>query len=293
MSHEVYQMTTSPTQKMSFKLLYITRSEYDQGWHSTSHTHHFTELFYIVKGRGSFILPDQEIPVKENDLVIINPNTEHTEKSNEKDSLEYIALGIEGLAFTLPDEAEEKSPIGLYTYHGERRDVLFYLNRLLDEIQDAQESYETICQNIIEILIVKLQREKKFTIAKTESQNMNKSVAFIKHYINQNYREDITLDTLAEVGHMNKYHLAHSFKRDIGISPIEYLNSVRIREAKILLESTDYTISEIAGINGFSSQSFFTQAFKRKTSITPSGYRKKAAMQLSEKQNNGQVPPPQ
>src|SRR5699024_4421088 len=133
MSHEVYQMTEPASEKLSFKLLYVTRSEYDQGWHSTSHTHHFTELFYIVKGKGAFILPNKEVPVKENDLVIINPNIEHTERSNEKDSLEYIALGIEGLTFSLPEENNEteefEAPIGLYTYRGERRDILFYLNR--------------------------------------------------------------------------------------------------------------------------------------------------------------------
>lgn len=274
MSHEIYQMTKSSSKKMPFKLLYITRSEYDKGWHSTSHTHHFTELFYIVKGKGSFILSNKEIPVKENDLVIINPNIEHTEKSNEQDSLEYIALGIEGLSFSPPKGQE--APIGLYTYRGERDDILFYLNNLLDEVQHSQEEYEVICQNIIEILIVKLRRAKNFTVAKTESQNMNKAVAFVKYHINQNYREDITLDTLANVGHINKYYLAHTFKKDIGISPIEYLNNVRIREAKTLLETTDYSIAEIAAFNGFSSQSFFTQAFKRTTNKTPSTYRKAA-----------------
>lgn len=272
MSHEIYQMTQSSSKKMPFKLLYITRSKYDKGWHSTSHTHHFTELFYIVKGKGSFILSNKEIPVKENDLVIINPNIEHTEKSNEQDSLAYIALGIEGLSF-LPPEGQE-APIGLYTYRGERQDILFYLNNLLDEIRHNQDEYEVICQNIIEILIVKLRREKNFTVAKTASQNMNKAVAFVKYHINQNYREVITLDTLARVGHINKYHLAHTFKKDIGISPIEYLNNIRIREAKILLETTDYTIAEVAAFNGFSSQSFFTQAFKRTTNKTPSTYRK-------------------
>src|SRR5699024_10738474 len=154
MSYEVYQMKEVSTKKMPFKLLYVTRSEYDKGWHSTQHTHHFTELFYIVKGKGSFLLPDQEIPVKENDLVIINPNVEHTEQSNYEDSLEYIALGIEGLSFSLPDE--QHSQLGLYTYQGEREDILFYLNKLLDEIQDGHDEYEVICQNIIEILIVKL-----------------------------------------------------------------------------------------------------------------------------------------
>ncbi|WP_077328690.1 AraC family transcriptional regulator [Virgibacillus siamensis] len=272
MSYEVYKVKNFPINKMRFKLLYVTRSEYDKGWHSTQHSHHFTELFYIVKGQGSFVLPDDEIPVKENDLVIINPNVEHTEKSNWKDSLEYIALGIEGFSFSLTDEKE--SQMGLFTYQGDRDDILFYLNKLLDEIQHNNEEYEIICQNIIEILIVKLRRGKRFTIKKTESKNINKATAFIKYYINQNYRDPITLDTLAKVGHLNKYYLAHTFKHDMGISPIEYLNKIRIREAKILLDTTDYNIAEIAAITGFSSQSFFAQAFKRTTNKTPTSYRR-------------------
>src|SRR5699024_10915109 len=115
MSHEVYTMHDFNKIKSPFKLLYVTHSEYDKVWHSTSHTHDFNDLFYIVSGNGAFVLSDQEISVKENDLVIINPYVEHTEKSNKQDSLEYIALGLEGISFSLPDE---ESPIGLFTYQG-------------------------------------------------------------------------------------------------------------------------------------------------------------------------------
>ncbi|API93319.1 AraC family transcriptional regulator [Virgibacillus pantothenticus] len=271
MSYEVYQIKDSKHEKPPFKLLYITHSKYDKGWHSTQHTHHFSELFYIVKGKGSFVLVDQEIPIKENDLVIINPNVEHTEKSNLHDSLEYIALGIEGLFFS---SADKRNHLGLYRFQVDRNNILFYLNRLLEEIQLSKENYEIICQNIIEIMIIKLQRDKKLTINQTASPNINKASAFIMYYINQNYRDSITLDKLAEVGHINKYYLAHTFKKDMGISPIEYLNRVRIKEAKLMLETTDYSIAHIAAFTGFSSQSFFTQAFKRLTSQTPSKYRK-------------------
>ncbi|GAA0419481.1 MAG: AraC family transcriptional regulator [Bacillota bacterium] len=272
MSYEVYKVKEFATRNVPFKLLYITHSEYDRGWHSTKHTHHFTELFYIVKGKGSFLLSNHEIPVKENDLVIINPNVEHTEKSNLYDSLEYIALGIEGLTFA--HVKENSSQMGLYTYQGDRENILFYLHSLLNEVQQGNEEYEVICQNIIEILMVKLRRGKMLEIQKTEPKNINKAAAFIMYYINQNYREPITLDTLAEIGHINKYYLAHTFKKDMGISPIEYLNQVRIREAKILLDTTDYHIGNIAEFTGFSSQSFFTQAFKRATNQTPSAYRR-------------------
>ncbi|MDY0393886.1 helix-turn-helix domain-containing protein [Virgibacillus halophilus] len=274
MSYELYQMDNFTAEKLPLKLLYVTHSAYDKGWHSTQHTHHFTELFYIVKGKGSFLLKGQEIPVKENDLVIINPNIEHTEKSNWQDSLEYIALGIEGLTFSLPDE--ENSELGIYTYQGDRVDILFYLHKLLSEVQQNENGYEIICQNIIEILIIKLRRDRNFTIGKVQPQKINKSAAFIQYYINQNYRDDITLDKLAEAGHLNKYYLGHIFKQDIGVSPIEYLNQVRIREARKLLETTNYSIADIAAFIGFSSQSFFAQSFKRQTGTTPTRYRKEA-----------------
>ncbi|WP_217588236.1 AraC family transcriptional regulator [Lentibacillus saliphilus] len=281
MAHEVYKLNDLPEVDLAFKLLYITHSEYDKGWHSTSHTHHFTELFYIVKGKGAFVLPTHEVPVKENDLVIINPNVEHTEKSNPKDSLEYIALGIEGISFSLP---RNDSQIGLFTYQGDRDDILFYLNKIIYEIQHQRMDYELICQNIIEILIVKLRRAKNIKVQNNNAQQMRQAVAFAKHYINQNFREDITLDALAKACNINKYYLAHIFKEEIGISPIGYLNHVRIKETQILLETTDHTIAEIASFIGFSSQSFFSQAFKRETDQTPSGYRKNARNQSALKQ---------
>src|SRR5690625_2023591 len=276
MSHHVYNMNHFQKGQTPFKLLYITHSEYDKGWHSTSHSHHFTELFYIVKGKGAFILQNHDIPVKKNDLVIINPNIEHTEKSNIQDSLEYIALGLEGITFSLP---KEDSQIGLFTYQGDREDILFYLRKLLHEVQQGDKDFEVICQNIIEILVIKLRRAKNITVQNNTPQQINQSVALVKHYINQNFREPVTLDMLAKVGNINKYYLAHTFKQDIGISPIEYLNQVRIKEAQTLLETTNFTIAEIARFNGFSSQSFFSQAFRREVDQTPSEYRKQSRHQ--------------
>lgn len=274
MAYEVYKMNELPEASIPFKLLYITQSNYDKGWHSTPHTHHFTELFYIVKGKGAFLLPNDEVPVKENDLVIINPNVEHTEKSNEQDELEYIALGIEGLAFSLPVDEERKTD--LFTYQGNQTDILFYLHKLLREVQYKKDGYEGICRNIIEIIIAKLRRAKNVTVEKNTPRRMNQSVAFVKHYINQNFRDPITLDLLAEVGNINKYYLVHIFKENIEMSPIVYLNQVRIKEAKNLLETTDFSLAEIASFSGFSSQSFFSQVFRREMGQTPSSYRKRS-----------------
>jgi len=63
------------------------------------------------------------------------------------------------------------------------------------------------------------------------------------------------------------------FKQVTGISFKEYLNKVRIEEAKSLLEHTDYSIMEIAVACGYSDQSYFTKVFKKATGITPKQYR--------------------
>jgi quercetin dioxygenase-like cupin family protein len=58
---------------------------------------------YITKGKGTFIYSNKEVSIKEHNLIVINPNIEHTEKSDPDYPLEYIVLGIQGLAFPSPD----------------------------------------------------------------------------------------------------------------------------------------------------------------------------------------------
>lgn len=95
----------------------------------------------------------------------------------------------------------------------------------------------------------------------------------IKEYLDSNYSEPITLDTLTELTHMNKYYMAHSFAKYTGQSPIQYLNQRRMEAACTLLKDTDHSIASISSSVGFSSQSYFTQAFRKKYDMTPIKYR--------------------
>ena len=67
--------------------------------------------------------------------------------------------------------------------------------------------------------------------------------------------------------------MAHAFAKYMGVSPITYLLQKRIEEGKSLLSSTSHSISQIATSLGFSSQSYFSQAFKKATGRTPVQYR--------------------
>ena len=77
-----------------FQLRYISISKYEGDWQSLPHTHHFSELFYVLHGEGAFYIENEKVPVKTDDLVIINPYVEHTEKTLPNDPMEYIVFGV-------------------------------------------------------------------------------------------------------------------------------------------------------------------------------------------------------
>ncbi len=116
-------------------------------------------------------------------------------------------------------------------------------------------------------------RNDNLAIVQNSNALLNRECTQIKNYLDANYSENITLDMLASLSHMNKYYMVHAFTKYIGISPITYLLQKRIQEGKSLLGSTTYSISQISDMLGFSSQSYFSQAFKKATGKTPIQYR--------------------
>ena len=265
------------------RLLYVSTSKYEGDWQSILHSHPFSELFYVINGQGAFLAEGSEFPVKQNDMVIINPHVQHTEKSLPGAPLNYIVLGIEGLSFSFGRLAtaragvsSQPTPDTVYKHNMSKTNVYSYLNIMLEEITEQQEDYEAVCQNLLEVLLICILRSGCLSVVPDNSRLLNRECTQIKNYLDANYSETITLDSLAALTHMNKYYLAHTFTKYVGLSPINYLLQKRIQEGKSLLESTSYSIAQISDLLGFSSQSYFSQAFRKATGMTPMQYRKHA-----------------
>ena len=88
-------------------------------------------------------------------------------------------------------------------------------------------------------------------------------------YIEQHYREKLTVEELAARSGYSASHFARQFTRVYGLSPIQYLNSIRILHAKNLLRTGQYTIAEIAQECGFSNVYYFSRCFKQLTGTPP------------------------
>lgn len=270
MGNTRYQLTDTNHDKIAAKLLFVSSSVYEGDWPSIQHTHYFTELFYVRGGSGKFIVEDKTFSVTQDDLVIINPNVEHTEVSLGTVPLEYVVLGVEGLCFSFNENADYT----VFNYRNRRENLMFYFNSMVAEMEQKEKNYELVCQDLLEVLLVNVVRHAGFTFEVVPAQKTTRECGRAKRYIDSNYMEDITLDTLAEIAHLNKFYFVHAFTNCYGLSPINYLNDKRIRCSKELLQSTDHSIAEIAQLSGFSSQSYFAQSFKKTCGVTAGSYRK-------------------
>ena len=225
-----YELNMDVPPREAIRLMYVSKSRFGGDWNSVPHTHSCTEVFYCVNGRGQFNVEGKMLDVAPDDMVIVNPRTLHTELSYQACPLEYIVLGIEGveILFNQRDQGYTMVKCGAM-----REDLLGLTKMLLREIDAREDGCEMVCQDLTEVLLVKLVR--------TASLSLRVS------------------------------------KREYGASPIDYLMKRRITEAKALLTSTDFSLTQIAEQIGFRSLAYFSKCFRKVEDISPNEYRKTAA----------------
>ena len=103
------------------------------------------------------------------------------------------------------------------------------------------------------------------------------SVARAQHYMEQHYMDNITVEKLANLGYMSKTSFNRHFKKETGVTPIEYLIEVRIKMAKLMLKRKENQVTDIAMRCGFGSSAHFSSCFQKNVGLTPSEYRDKYA----------------
>lgn len=250
-------------------ILFVAVSRDENDWPSEPHSHYFTEIFYITDGRGTFEADGHSFSVEENDLVLLNPYTIHTEFSSASESLEYIVIGIDGLQFV-----HEEHAYLLLKKDAFRKNLRFYFQALADEMQHIFPYRSPFCENLLQIILIHILRNEHISLSLIPAMQVRQECADVKKYMDLHYKEPITLDELAEIVHWNKYHLAHLFTQAYGMPPMRYLQQKRVAESKYLLVATEYSLPLIAHQTGFSSASYYSQSFKKLVHISPQEYRR-------------------
>jgi AraC-like DNA-binding protein len=153
-----------------------------------------------------------------------------------------------------------------------RKDILSFIKKFMSEYEESSFGKEKLLHSLSIIIthelirsILNLEAVKDIVIKKDEIQ-------ITINYMNQNFREKITIESLSKLANMSESNFNRIFKKETGISPIDYLINVRIKKAKKFLREKTNTITEISMNCGFYSISHFSSCFMKQFGMSPSDY---------------------
>ncbi len=170
-----------------------------------------------------------------------------------------------------------------YSHLTNQEEVNYLINRLVHTFTNNTKSKDVILDLMIQELIVRLLQTKAKQVLLKEANSIicDSRIGTVIKYIKEHLTEkNITVDKLSEIACMSTSHFYKQFKNTIGISPVDYINSERIKFAKqLFVEEKNIRIADIAFKSGFNSVSYFNRQFKKNELIAPSAYIKAAKNQ--------------
>lgn len=242
-------------------------------------THDFYEIYYLIKGERNIFIEDKIFTIKENSVVIIPPFYMHKTEGGP-----YKRLNLY-ISSDLLDENEKKfltccaSSFSFELEKNKASAVLSLFKPYLKQQSQKDPLLKRYSLPFAKAFLYMLQTSNLSPVSHsqrvTKSNETESSILDIVAYINNHFRENITLDLLKSKFFISKNTLCKNFQQVMKCSVIEYCSAVRLNEARLLLLTTDKSIEEISRLCGYSSANYFSLFFKSKTGIAPSDYRKK------------------
>ena len=157
-------------------------------------------------------------------------------------------------------------------------DVNHLIERLTYTFTNNNKSKDVLLDLMIQELIVRLLQTKAKSLIINDTNNIfnDTRIGTVIKFIKDNLtNKDITVDQLAKKAYMSTSHFHKQFKNTLGVSPIDYINSEKIKFAKKLIKaSKDIRMSEIAFKAGFNNTSYFNRQFKKMEMMTPAQFKK-------------------
>jgi len=237
-----------------------------------------TEILLIEEGEGEFEIDGRGYTAGAGTLLFYQRGVWHKELST-KHPFRAAYIGFEGLRI-------KGAAPGFFFEEGESPIVRLqeYLPVVRKLMRDAIAEYrrnepesETIANHYLGILFARLARLRLYGDAGERSRvSVKEAVQRARRMIEENYASPITLDALAAETYLNKYHLAHLFKAETGVSPIRFLIYCRMEAAKRYLITTDLLVKQIAELIGYQSEPSFYNIFLKAEGVTPGEFRRRS-----------------
>lgn len=236
----------------------------------TPHWHERLEIIHILKGRGTVTVDFRDIPVSEEDIVIIPPSVLHSVKgSPQRMSSQTVIFTLE----CIPSNREYESVI--HKGMPGHKEMTTLMNFIFQSNQVGKPQKELLLQGYVTSLYGLLVYHRYEHESIHQNPQDSAPIKSVITYIQSHYKEKISLDMLAQISGYSKYYFTRYFFKHTGLSCTQYIKIVRLERARKLLLTTDWNISVISNQTGFESVSYFIKVFKSQEGISPMQYRMK------------------
>lgn len=145
--------------------------------------------------------------------------------------------------------------------------------QMIQELQQCRAGYEELLAMLLRqiFIIINRQMTKERTL---KSDYLDTEMELAQEYFNTNYNKDLNIDDYAASRGMSVSWFIRTFKQYAGTTPMQYIVALRITNAQMLLETTNYNVTEIGNFVGYDNPLYFSRIFKKQKGFSPSEYRK-------------------
>lgn len=250
----------------------------DPNWSFYMHTHENTlEISYVLNGKGVVYCDDRLYEVKPGSIVMKNPKIRHAERTDCDDPLEQVCINIEG--FQLPGEKKNVIPQAETFPVAAAGEMKPFLDALFREmIRNAMSKEKTdpaYLGMLLRSALAAICRCCRQIDDNTERDHHGRLMREVRLYINEHFREGLTLESIADQFHVSIFYLSRQFRKYTGFTVNQYITSCRIGEAQkqfLFQDGADGTVEEVAKQCGYDNLSYFYTVFHKKVGCTPKEY---------------------
>lgn len=232
------------------------------------HWHEHLEMHYVLSGEMELMLDQETFTVREGQLIVANSNVLHGGYCDHSVLVLVLIFAMEDMS----KELAAKNMIFQNVISGDPfiREIMEDLHR---EYMNREDGFRMMCKGQILRLITYMARcYVKETLTDRERMKHIKQLErfnTVRQYIENHYAESISNAQLAELIHLSEDRFNHLFKECMGISPLQYMNDIRLKKAVQLLKAGEYSSTEVAEMVGFTDYNHFGRLFRRTYGCTP------------------------
>lgn len=256
------------------------------------HFHNYMEIGYCYEGEGIITLGEEDFRFRGGEFTVIPKNYLHTTNSDpgNMSRWEYLFVDLEGLMNRMcagkQGRAEQMirlaSSRAVFAEKGKWPGMAAEVKKVMDIMREGKEFYQEEAEGLVASFLAQIARENtehgesgEYQKSEEGGSKLNHLMSHILDYITDHYSEPIKVSDIAKSAHMSETHFRRTFSSYMNMSPLDYINLVRIQSACEYLKKTDEPVSVIAGKCGFTTNSTFNRNFRQVMGTTPVEWRKR------------------